>query len=186
MLQRDGAGIYFNVSQLLMEPSGSRRAYNVDAMLSLADENRVSHVYGEVDLLRTDRGVWGSAHLEASMPCTCSRCLVEYEQRLRITIEDEYFPLVDGATGTSLDGGDENAWDSYIDKNHVLDMSETVKQYSALSIPMKPVCREGCLGICFGCGVNMNETSCQCDITGSNETWGPLLELARSNDETDD
>ena len=178
--------MYFNVSQLLKEPSGARRTYEVDEMLSLSDTNRVSHVHGEVDLLRTDKGIWGSAQLESSMPSTCSRCLVQYEQPLRITIEDEYFPVVDVVTGSNLDRPDEDTGDSYIGKNHVLDMSEAVRQYSALSIPMKPMCREGCLGICTGCGVSLNETSCQCDMKVRDVRWGPLLELARTNEEKGD
>ena len=178
--------MYFNVSQLLKEPSGSRRAYQIDEMLSLSDENRVSRVYGEVDLLRTDKGIWGSAHLESTMLCTCSRCLVEYEQPLRITVDDEYFPAVDVATGTMSDRPDEDTGDFHIDDNHVLDMSEAVRQYSALSIPMKPMCGEECLGLCLGCGVNLNEISCRCDMAPTDERWGALLELARTNGETDD
>ena len=174
--------MYFNVSQLLREPSGSRRAYAVDEMMSLSDTNRVSQVHGEVELLRTDQGVWGSGHLESSILSTCSRCLVEYEQPLRISIEDEYFAVVDVVTGSKLDRPDEDTSNFCIDKNHVLDMSEAVRQYSALSIPMKPMCHEGCLGLCFGCGVSLNETSCECDMTTRDVRWGPLLELARTND----
>ena len=176
----------FNVSQLLKEPSGSRRTYEVDEMLTLSDTNRVSQVRGEVDLLRTDQGVWGSAHLESSTLSTCSRCLVEYEQPLTITIEDEYFPVADVVTGSKLDGHDEHTGDFHIDKNHVLDMSETVRQYSVLSIPMKPMCRDGCMGLCFRCGASLNEASCQCDMTARDARWGPLLELARTNDEKGD
>ncbi len=31
-----------------------------------------------------------------------------------------------------------------------------------LSLPMRPLCQEGCKGLCPSCGINLNENSCAC------------------------
>ena len=174
--------MYFNVSQLLKESGGSRRAFDVDEGLALTDDARASHVLGTVSMLRTDKGVWVSAALESMVLCTCSRCLVQYEQPMHLTIEEEFFPRVDIVTGARLDRSDDGDEASYIDQNNLLDMSQAVIQYATLSMPMKPVCREGCAGICLTCGVNLNETRCQCDRTPRDSRWGVLGELVSESD----
>ena len=54
-----------------------------------------------------------------------------------------------------------------------------------LSIPMKPLCDENCLGLCAQCGANRNRESCSCDTSIRDERWGALHEfreqLAKKN-----
>ena len=55
-----------------------------------------------------------------------------------------------------------------------------------LSIPMKPLCEENCLGLCSGCGANRNRETCQCESAVGDERWGALRnireELAKKRD----
>ena len=64
-----------------------------------------------------------------------------------------------------------------IDQSHVLDLTETVKQYLALNLPMKPVCRNDCKGICMNCGADLNNLPCQCDPAEMDSRWGQLIDL---------
>lgn len=180
-LRGEGAEMYLNVSQLLKETSGSSRTYEVDESLTLIDNGGVSHVVGTVRLLRTDKGIWVSAVLDSEVVCTCSRCLNDFEQPVHTAIEEETFPKVDIATGTRLNptDGDENFC---IDSDHILDMREAVRQYFELVVPMKPMCREDCAGICSTCGANLNATRCACDNTPIDRRWSALLDLAVASD----
>jgi DUF177 domain-containing protein len=45
-----------------------------------------------------------------------------------------------------------------------------------LDIPMKPLCREDCAGLCAGCGTNLNTGSCSCKAE-SDPRWRALEEL---------
>ena len=164
----------FNVSKLLDEPAGTARSFEVDEALALTDDSRVNRVHGTVKMLRTPQGAWVSAALESVVQCTCSRCLTECQQPVHMAIEEEFLPLADVETGATVDDGDDHFC---IDKGHVLDLREAARQYAALSVPIKPVCRDDCAGICVDCGVNLNETTCKCDRTPRDRRWGPLLEL---------
>ena len=175
--------MYFNVSQLLKEPSGSGRTYEVDEGLKIRDDMGVRRIAGDVALLRTDLGVWVSATLDTSVVCECSRCLIEYEQSVELIIEEEYIPLVDVATGARLNrslGSDESF---YIESNHILDLSEAARQYSALNFPMKPTCRDDCAGICMTCGASLNQTVCSCNEVTRDSRWDTVLELISTRDQ---
>jgi hypothetical protein len=62
----------FHTAQLLREPTGSQRSYQV-AEPEL--EGAVGPVEGEVTLMRTDAGILARAGLRTSIAITCSRCL---------------------------------------------------------------------------------------------------------------
>ncbi len=44
----------------------------------------------------------------------------------------------------------------------VLDLGLLCWEEFMLSLPMRPVCKEGCKGLCPTCGINLNENSCAC------------------------
>ena len=56
-----------------------------------------------------------------------------------------------------------------------------------LAIPMKPLCRESCLGLCPQCGTNRNGEGCSCQTAVSDGRWGALAgiraELAKKNEQ---
>lgn len=46
-----------------------------------------------------------------------------------------------------------------------------------LSIPMKPLCEESCLGLCPQCGANRNRETCACQGSVVDERWGSLQDI---------
>ena len=170
--------MYFNVSQLLKEGSGSPRTFDVNDFASVQEGAPMTPISGTVRMMRTDAGIWVSAELATYFDCECSRCVVEMEQYVRMEIEEEYLPEVDVNTGARLNFPDELSDNFYIDQTHILDMSEAIRQYFGLSMPFKPVCREDCKGLCLTCGADLNEVDCSCDKVIRDPRWGALLAFA--------
>lgn len=56
-----------------------------------------------------------------------------------------------------------------------------------LSIPMKPLCDDGCLGLCPRCGANLAREKCACDTSITDDRWDALRgireELAKKRDQ---
>lgn len=130
-------------------------------MVDIADGNRL--VEGEVQLIRTNRGFLVRSTLHTDIELTCSRCLTLFRYPLSINIEEEYFPTTNIITGTPLSLPDEP--DCFtIDEHNILDLSEALRQYTLLAMPMKPLCSEDCAGLCPVCGSNLNQAPCQCSI----------------------
>ena len=173
-----------NVSQLLSEPNGSTRTLDLDEVFSPSYGADVEPVQGTVKLLRTDKGIWVSAELNAKAQCTCSRCLNEYGHPLHMSIEEEFLPLEDLYDGTRTDVPAVSEESFRINQNHILNLTDAIRQYYVLSVPMKPVCREDCAGICLDCGVDLNVTQCTCKSTGRDARWGKLLDLVAKVEST--
>ena len=171
--------MYFNVSQLLREPSGSVRRFDVSEGIQALDGAQTLTLEGFVNLLRTDRGVWVSAELKSRARCECSRCLEGYEQAVAVRVEEEFFPLIDSVSGAVVDVP-QGVEGFRIDNNHILHLDEALGEYIALSIPMKPVCSDNCVGLCPTCGVDLNQSQCGCDRERRDARWGPLLDAVES------
>jgi len=46
-----------------------------------------------------------------------------------------------------------------------------------LTVPMKPLCNDNCLGLCAGCGANRNRETCKCETSPVDDRWGALADL---------
>ena len=168
-----------NVSQQLMEQTGSVRNYKVNEIVDIDGSKRV--IQGEVSMVRIDRGILVECTLHTVVAVTCSRCLTLFDYPLNLHIEEEYFPTVDVVTGASLPLPDEPGYFT-IDEQHVIDLTEAMRQYAMISIPMKPLCYENCAGLCPNCGNNLNQEPCDCPPREIDPRWSGLSKLALAGD----
>jgi uncharacterized protein len=166
--------MHFNVSQLVRETSGSTREHEVEDLVTFRGD--LIEVRGSVRFVRTDKGVWVTALLNTQVGSECGRCLDPYVQYVDIKVDEEAIPRLDPISGVrSLDNLDPEE-NLVIDEDNILDLSETARQYISLGLPMSPLCRADCAGICAGCGVNRNHESCTCVHDQRDSRWGPLLD----------
>ena len=170
--------MYYNVAQLLKEPTGATRIYPVDEPVSIDDGSTTVFAKGQVSLLRFAEGIWVSAGLDVGLPATCSRCLKGFKHSMRITIEEEYLPTADISTGEPLGFGGDDEDSLTIDQRHLLDLTEVLRQYTLANQPLKPLCREDCPGLCPNCGTDLGETPCSCGEGAVDPRWAPILKLA--------
>ena len=149
-----------DVSQQLKLPVGSTSRYGIDETIDSPEGEEVV-IQGEVSLLRTDRGILMTGTLNTRIKAVCSRCLGAFDQSLALKLEEEFLPVVDPTTGASLPwSGEDCAF--VIDANQEIDLGEVVRQYILLVLPMKPLCRKDCAGLCPSCGHNLKLGSCSC------------------------
>jgi uncharacterized protein len=173
-----------NVSQLLMEPSGASREYQLDDPLLLPDNHDAVRVLGTVAMLRTNKSIWVSAALRSDVECECGRCLTRYSHPIHFQLEEEYIPSLNPLTGARVTPPSDGSDYYLIDENHILDLTEPVREYVMMEDPMKPLCRPECAGLCAGCGSDLNYEQCDCEAA-RDARWGPLLELISGGAETD-
>jgi uncharacterized protein len=168
----------FHVAQLLREPTGSRRTYEVNDRCPAEDGSEV-RVEGVADLLRTDAGILASADLATVLTITCSRCLQPAQVGMRLVIEEEYYPTVDVVSGALLPAPDEPS-PFLIDDHHILSLCEAVRQQVILAEPMQPLCREDCAGLCPVCGMDRNGGPCRCSGAEIDARWSALRDLTKT------
>jgi uncharacterized protein len=95
---------------------------------------------------------------------------------LKIRFEEEFLPTIDAESGAPLPSPEEASVFT-IDEQHTLDLTEAVRQYSLLAIPMKTLCKKNCAGLCPTCGKNLNEGQCDCPKDDIDPRWSKLAEL---------
>jgi uncharacterized protein len=166
-----------NVSQQLKASTGYVREYDIAEVMDILGLDVSSLIEGKVKLTRTNRGILVQGKLYSKVPVECSRCLKTFDYPLTINIEEEFFPVIDVNTGIPLELPEESG-DFIIDEHHILDLSEAIRQNALLAVPMKPLCREDCAGLCVTCGKNMNESPCDCSREEMDPRWSKLVELA--------
>jgi len=83
-------------------------------------------------LLRTQRSILVKCNLNTEIELTCSRCAISYQQPLKIKFNEEFYPTIDVDSGAPLPWPEE-ASSFTIDEQHILDLTEAVRQYISRS-----------------------------------------------------
>jgi uncharacterized protein len=166
-----------SVAGLLKEPVGSKRSYQWDEKFIPPEDCPVDWVRGQVQLTRTDKGIWAHGALDSSVPCQCSRCLADFSHPVHLEFDEEFLPTVDIATGSPLPPPDPEEGAFTIDDHLVLDLREAVRQYAIMAVPINPLCRPECRGLCPICGRDLNQAPCQCDEQKTDPRWHALEQL---------
>ena len=92
----------------------------------------------KASMLNGDLIVRGDATLV--IECNCDRCLKETEVDVQA---DDICAVIQNAP----------------DK---VDLTNDIREDILLAFPQIYLCKEDCKGLCFSCGVNLNDTECQC------------------------
>jgi len=132
-----------NVAQLLKGPIGSTQSYDISGATA---EEVGGPVEGKAKLIHTSQGVLVQCKLTAEVRLLCSRCLDTFSLPISFTAEEEFVP-VSVVPGDLALSSAEQSEGFIIDDKNVLDLSELIRQYTLLNLPMKPLCRPDCLGV---------------------------------------
>jgi uncharacterized protein len=169
----------FNVSHLLREPVGATDEVEicVDRDFDL-DAFTTNHLRGHAQLMHTNFGILVRANLFAQTSLACDRCLEKYDAQLTASFAEEFLPVVDVATGRPVQS-ERTEETFFLTPNHVVDMTEAVRQHLLISMPMHQLCDEECRGLCPQCGANLNVNPCSCD-RDEESSFSALADLLRN------
>jgi uncharacterized protein len=172
--------VQINVSQQLKASIGEVRRYEINGTVAIEDSD--IDVSGKVKLTRTDNGILVEGKLVSVINLTCGRCLNEFRHDLNLIIEEIFYPTTDIHTGVAISVPDEPGCFT-IDENNILDLTDAVSQYALMTIPIKPLCRQDCAGLCPVCGTNLNTDSCDCPSATADPRWDGLRKLVTIDSE---
>ena len=117
--------------------------------------------------------------LRTVLEVDCSRCLEPYQIPVDAPIDLMFLP---GSSNTGLAEKkieDEDIGVSYY-HDDVIDLIEVMREQILLALPMKPLCREDCKGLCPVCGVNRNRETCECQPIWVDPRLEPLRALKKT------
>ncbi len=124
-----------------------------------------------VELSKVLNQIIVEAELTFSAKFNCDRCTAEFDSVLTNNYKMVYlFGIPEEETGSV------NITYLPFDADKI-DITEDVRDYALLAVPMKKLCRDDCKGLCFKCGKDLNEGECGCEKTEIDPRWLPLKEL---------
>ncbi|HSJ26643.1 MAG TPA: DUF177 domain-containing protein [Acidimicrobiia bacterium] len=156
-----------NISDLLVDPGAARDEEGTLAMsVTLANAAVDDEVSFRVSLRSLTDGIVARGTAIVVADLTCKRCLTTWQETISIPFEqvyrrhpddeDDELPLVDG---------------------HAIDLEPAIHDEVSLSLPVAPICREDCLGLCAVCGTDLNEAPCGGHGDGSDSPFAALKQL---------
>lgn len=122
------------------------------------------------------RGVEFDGRVEARASLECSRCLETFDW----PVAAEFFLVVVSEAlevddvEKRLAAGDTEVF--HADRGKV-DLRDLAREQIHLNLPLKPVCRGDCAGLCPACGGNRNRIKCACRPVGVDPRLAPLRAL---------
>lgn len=119
---------------------------------------------------------------------TCDRCLEVFlnknklELHLLIIPNDEYEEMDKHETESEegISTKDIEVVPYFGDR---IDLGNLIREHLILSMPMKNICDENCLGLCQKCGKNLNEGKCSCKEDKVDSRWSALAKLKEEKNE---
>jgi uncharacterized protein len=187
-METPNTDLVFNVAQLLKEPVGSTRKFDIGAPELLLSEQgdrpdgealEARGLAGNVKITRLTKDLLVQGKVSADVLVECSRCLTAFSLPVEARLEENYQPTIDIETGRPVHREADEADDTTfsISPNHELDLTEPVRQALLVALPLKPLCRDDCAGLCPQCGADLNEGACDCEPDTTDDRWAPLREL---------
>lgn len=126
-------------------------------------------------LERDEQDVLVHGEIRATVPQVCGRCLEAFPARVRAGVEVRLVPRPATADSVKLASDDLDV-DFY--QKDELDLTALIETETTLALPMKPLCRDDCLGLCRVCGGNRNVTACGCAARATDPRLAGLQNLA--------
>jgi uncharacterized protein len=146
--------IRFDVSALIKARLGKSLTLDVDTGPQRLTDLKVDFLRGALQVIRVQGGLLVLGTVESQLGLECVRCLEPFVLPIALELEETFrLPGMSLGPDASYVVGDDG-W---------LDLAPLLREQAWVAIPMKPLCRSDCKGLCSQCGANLNLESCACE-----------------------
>lgn len=148
------APLRLNVGFIVHQGIGYSREFDFDLpKLALPPDHELRDMTGTARITRTPQGLLSQVKMRATLYTDCARCLTTFPQPLDIDFTELFAFAQRFATESGLILPDDGN----------IDLEPLVREYMLLEVPLNPLCKPDCNGICPVCGGNFNEEVCDHD-----------------------
>ena len=103
-----------------------------------------------------------TGRLRTRVQISCCRCLDPFEVHREIGVDLMYFPQSANRGEVEAEIFNKDLSTAFY-RDEQIDLADMVREQLQLAVPMKPLCRDECRGLCPVCGTNLNIERCACD-----------------------
>lgn len=140
----------FNVGFLLNQSIGTYRDIHFEyPEVTLKPDLKLTDFSGVARVSRTPQGIFVQGDFQGNAPAECVRCLTDFDQTLHALFEELYAFDKRSVTESGL----------VLPEDANIDLEPLVREYLLIEMPISPICRPDCKGLCAECGANLNDES---------------------------
>jgi uncharacterized protein len=166
-------GLRVLVADLVKRPGSTRSLQIVEHLGTLVvgeaeldDDGRVAL---DLQLERITEGIVVRGTLGATWSGLCARCLGPVAGSLEVAVDELY-------EREPLEG------ETYLLDLDSIDLEPLTRDALGLEIPLAPLCRDDCAGLCPTCGIDRNVAACECRTDESDSRWAGLANVRFDDD----
>jgi uncharacterized protein len=154
-----------NVADLLHRPGARRRVDLTGTLETLRVVDTVvpegAPVSVDATLEWVSEGVLATGSASAPWVADCRRCLAEVHGHAEARFQELFEP-------------DAREGESYPLRGDFIDLGPLARESLLLELPLAPLCREDCVGLCPTCGADLNAGPCGCPPADRDVRWAAL------------
>ena len=117
---------------------------------------------------------------ETTLEVPCSRCLEPMIVPVNTSFDLRYQPHSTNTGEGELEIEEDDLTTAFY-QNDEIDLGQLMREQFYLALPMKPLCADGCKGLCAMCGTNLNRATCDCKRDWEDPRLAALRELRSKN-----
>ena len=135
-------------------------------------------MFGE--LSKISQGIIFRGKVKGRIKLSCGRCLEGFIKDIEERVEAEW-RLIPQISGTARSAKDLSQTIEDLESGEIqgggLNLAERILEEVILSIPIQPLCRITCQGLCPTCGANRNVSPCNCRLDGPPHPFADLMDV---------
>lgn len=120
-----------------------------------------------------------NAHLGATVPLLCSRCLETFPWDVQTEFVWKVLRRDPDAEASAGLGDAQDEASILVAPEGKITLEDVVSEQIYLNLPLKPICTPSCKGLCPACGTNRNLGACACVTEDVDPRLAPLLQFKR-------
>ncbi len=118
--------------------------------IKLGDDLELREFSGAVQVGRTPQGLLFTGKFSARTVLECVRCLKEFNHALVWDMTELYAFNEKSVSDSGL----------LVPENAQIDLESLIREYALLEVPISPICKPDCKGLCPVCGQDLNIADC--------------------------
>jgi uncharacterized protein len=140
-----------NVGFIIHEDVGSIYDFPFEFnKIKVGDDFELRSFSGLANIGRTPQGLLVTGRFKGESTLECARCLTSFSQSLAWEMTELYAFNEKSVSESGL----------YVPEDAQIDLQPLIRDYALLEIPINPICKPDCKGLCPICGQDLNIKDC--------------------------
>lgn len=118
--------------------------------IRIGDDLELLNFNGAANIGRTPQGLLVTGNFSGETTLECVRCLKAFSRALTWDMTELYAFNEKSVSDSGL----------MVPENAQIDLQPLIREYALLEVPIKPICKPDCKGLCPVCGQDLNARDC--------------------------